>query len=171
MTNKKSIEELEDLFPTNDPIEPTDRESTWGIELHTPSSGSIPKEIISVDKRPTLNIEEKESDEGFHYWEPIIVTYKIGDGFDISSIYNWLAKSYQFLQGDAEEVELGSARLTLHGERGDVVEVWTCECYPTSVNFGDMSYSPSSEDVTCELTLSCSNVYYQSFTHDVDEIV
>lgn len=139
---------------------------------------SVPPDFVKVAARPNISFEETEINflhakmkiPGKASFENITVTY-----YDVApvrpdtilNLYNWIGGVYDFLgpNGTRENPRMASyaegaggyaglATLTMLDGGGAPLEAWKLfQCWPQSVNFGDLDYS-SNEESTIELTLA-----------------
>ena len=159
------------------------RKYRWTLSI-TPYCGSTPilSYFVKLASRPNLTIEETEINylngkmwiPGKGTWETITVTfYDMSNGGDgISSLYSWLATTYDFtdpvnLKQSSKIGTRGSkgysadAELFLYDGCGVAMENWSLSnMFPQAVNFGELDYS-SSEEVTIEVTLRYSQAKYK----------
>ena len=148
-------------------------------------SRGVPASFVKVAARPNLNIEETEVNflnakrflPGKGTWETVTVTYYDVAGDDVASnigLWDWLASVYDYTgagetfnpnvrQSSKRECYSGTGVLLLYDGCGNALEKWSMiDCWPQSINFGDLDYS-SSEEVTIEVTLRYSGVSYESY--------
>lgn len=152
------------------------RKFRWTFEVYDIcglGGDSIPANFVKLASRPNITFEETELNflngktwiPGKGTWETITVTYIDVATNDIRPLYRWLASVYEF--NDPVKLRMGNRDnwaatgiLTLYDGCGEELEVWSLEnMWPQSINFGDLDYS-SSEEVTIELTLRYSEVFY-----------
>jgi hypothetical protein len=120
-------------------------------------------------------------------WETITVTYYdiAGDASGTSNIglWDWLASVYDYTgsgsvvgvsspeyisnpdvkQSSRRECYSGTGVIGLYDGCGNALERWTLnDCWPQSINFGELDYS-SSEEATIEVTIRYQGVTYRSF--------
>ena len=144
---------------------------------------AIPTYFVKLASRPNLTIEETEINylngkmwiPGKGTWETITVTfYDISDGgVGITSLYNWLATTYDFTDpiGLKQSSKIGTPNsggysadgyLNLFDGCGTNMETWILSnMFPQAVNFGELDYS-SSEEVTIEVTLRYAECQYEN---------
>lgn len=147
---------------------------TFAVERQ---SGRVPASFVKMAARPNIQIEETEINflnaktwiPGKGAWEQITITYY--DVEDISGtgnteLWNWLASVYNFIdnvaltQSSRRVCYGGTGICTMYDGCGGELEEWRLfDCWPTSVNFGELDYS-SSEEATIEVQLRYSNVKY-----------
>ena len=158
------------------------RKFRWTLSINTPCQGVIPEYSVKLASRPNFTVEETELNflHGKMYipgkvtWETITVTFYdfAGRGVNgIGSLYSWLATVYNFTKPQqlhmmsrkgSNEVSgySGHAILNMYDGCGETIEQWILsDCWPQSVNFGDLDYA-SSEEATVEVTLRYSEVEY-----------
>jgi hypothetical protein len=155
------------------------RKFRWTFEISTPA-GTVPRHYVKVAARPQLDIDELEINylngvtwiPGKGKWQPLSVTYIDVAGADMSPLYSWLARVYDFSQQNptdhlpqSEKAGWnGTATLTMLDGCGTEIDRFILRsCWPQSINFGDLDYSDSAE-ATIELSLRYSEVSYQSVT-------
>ena len=120
-------------------------------------------------------------------WETITVTYYdiAGDASGTSNVglWDWLASVYDYTGGGAvagvsapefisnpdvkqssrRECYSGTGIIALYDGCGNALERWSLnDCWPQSINFGELDYS-SSEEATIEVTIRYQGVTYKSF--------
>jgi hypothetical protein len=154
------------------------RKFRWTFEVHDICGGrTIPKDYVKLASRPNVSIEETEINflhgktwvPGKATWETITLTYyDVAGTPDNLPLFDWLASVYEFT--DPVRLRMGSIRrdyagrglLILYDGCGQMLEEWTLrDCWPQSINFGELDYS-NSEECTIELTLRYSQVSYRS---------
>jgi hypothetical protein len=138
---------------------------------------NIGSQYVKVANRPSITFDETEINylqgkmfiPGKATFETISVTYyDVHQNTDSSilNLYNWIATVYDFLgpQGTVFNPRMsayangdggygGTGVLTLYDGGGNSLEEWKLsQCWPQSVNFGDLDYS-SSDECNIELTL------------------
>jgi hypothetical protein len=160
------------------------RKYRWMFEIFPNCGEAIPPYFVKLASRPSLTIEETEINyrngkmyiPGKGTWETITVTfYDMSDGTTgLASLYSWLATTYDFtdpvgLKQSSKSGDVGSdgyaadAWLYLYDGCGTPMEGWQMShVWPQAVNFGELDYS-SSEEVTIEVTIRFSQVYYTNF--------
>lgn len=164
------------------------RKFRWTFEVIRNGGQNVPANFVKVASRPNLNIEETEINflnakrflPGKGTWETVTVTYYdvANSGPDDATnigLWEWLASVYDYTgasqsdpnpnvkQSSTRECYSGTGRLLLYDGCGNPLEQWDMiDCWPQSINFGDLDYSVS-DDVTIEVTLRYSGVSYKSF--------
>jgi len=161
------------------------RKYRWTFEIKPYCKNQeIPTYFVKLASRPNLTFEETEINylngkmwiPGKGTWETITVTfYDLSDGgVGITSLYNWLATTYDFTDpiGLKQSSKIGTpgsggyscdGYLNLFDGCGTIMETWSLEnMWPQAVNFGELDYS-SSEEVTIEVTVRYSQVTYSNF--------
>lgn len=149
------------------------RKFRWTFEIDTPNKQKVPIHYVKVANRPSLEIEESEINflnattwiPGKAKWQPLSVTYVDVQNKEMKPLYDWILSLYDF----NSNTELfctekagwnATAILKMYDGCGNPLEQWSLSnCWPTSVNFGDLDYS-SSEEATIELSLRYSSVLY-----------
>lgn len=147
---------------------------TFAVERQ---NGRVPASFVKMAARPNIQIEETEINflnaktyiPGKGTWEQITVTYydvAVIGGRGNEELWSWLASVYNFLDNEAltqssvRRCYGGTGICTLYDGCGNELEEWRLfDCWPTSINFGELDYS-SSEEVTIEVQLRYSNVKY-----------
>lgn len=150
------------------------RKFRWMLAFIT-RCGTVGPHFVKTAARPQIDIDEVE----MHYrnavtwipgkarWQPITVTYVDAVHDELQGVYSWLASLYNFndrvnLPMTEKPGWAGVAELTLFDGCGGPLETWTLmNCWPQSVNFGDLDYA-NSEECTVEMTLRYSDVHYNS---------
>ena len=150
------------------------RKFRWVFAMSTPC-GNIPGIYCRSASRPSLEVESTQIDflnattwvPGKGRWQPITVSFIDVADIQMQGLYNWIATVYNFTdpvglsQGEKADWN-GTAFLNMLDGCGNVLETWGLgSCFPTSINFGDLSYE-SSDLATIELTLKFSEVSYVS---------
>lgn len=151
------------------------RKFRWTFEVTTPC-GNIPRHFVKVASRPQLEIDETELNflndttwiPGKAKWQPINVSYIDTTSMEMQGLYNWIATLYDFTESATTRSNqseksgwAGTALLTMFDGCGSPLEFWLLgDCWPQSVNFGDLAYDDSGE-ANIELTLRYSNVRYK----------
>ena len=153
------------------------RKFRWTFEVvELCGNQNIPAHYVKVASRPNLTIDETEINylnaktwiPGKASWETITVTYIDVATQDLKPLYDWLASVYNF--SNPITLEMGSRRgdyngvgiLYLYDGCGMPLEKWVLQdMWPQAVNWGDLDYA-ASDEVTVELTLRYSQVYYES---------
>jgi len=154
---------------------------------------TVPPSYVKTASRPNITFDEQEIHylhgrmylPGKPTFETITVTYYdvvAQDGSQpLAPLYTWISNVYDFMSspnawksarmaanalgGDSSYG--GTAYLSMLDGCGKALEMWTLfQCWPQSVNFGDLDYS-SAEEATVELTLRYAYAGYQSFCGDV----
>lgn len=164
------------------------RKFRWTFEVNRSEGKNVPANFVKVASRPNLNIEETEVNflnakrflPGKGTWETVTVTY-----YDVSEtgaesdanigLWEWLASVYDYTGGGIDDPNpnvkqsslrncySGTGRLLLYDGCGNPLEQWDMiDCWPQSVNFGELDYADS-EAVTIDVTLRYSGVNYRSF--------
>jgi hypothetical protein len=148
------------------------RKFRFTLEISTPC-GFIPKSFVKSAARPNIEIEETELHflnavtwiPGKGKWQPIQVTYYDAADQDLTGLYSWLATVYDFtkpveLRQSEKAGWAGTALLTMYDGCGNPLEFWLLQnCFPTSVNFGELAYEDSMYS-EIQLTLRYSDVIY-----------
>ena len=154
---------------------------TFTITPYCSRTKAIPSYFVKLASRPNLTIEETEINylngkmwiPGKGTWETISVTfYDMSNGGEgLSSLYGWLATTYDFtdplnLKQSSKIGTLGSngysadGALVLYDGCGTPMEEWNLSnMFPQAVDFGELDYS-SSEEVTIAVTLRYSQARY-----------
>lgn len=150
---------------------------TFAVDNICGGAKSVPADYVKVASRPNVSFEETEINflhgkmyiPGKATFETISVTY-----YDVAPVrsdtilhlYDWIGSVYDFLgqngtranprmSTNAEGANGYAAKGTLSmlDGGGNTLEYWELfQCWPQSVNFGDLDYS-SNEESTLELTL------------------
>lgn len=155
------------------------RKFRWTFAVTRKNGANVPASFVKVAKRPSLEVEETEINflnaktwiPGKGAWEQITVTYydvAVINGQGNEELWSWLASVYNYIDNDAltqssvRRCYSGTGICTLYDGCGNELEEWRLfDCWPTSVNFGELDYS-SSEEVTIEVQLRYSNVKYKN---------
>lgn len=154
------------------------RKFRYTLSIAWPGGDDIPQWYVKIAARPQLDIDEVEINflngvdwvPGKGRWQPITVTYVDAATSDLSPLYSWIATVYDFTQQNPQDHlpmserhgYRGTASLSMWDGCGTELERWTLSnCWPQSVNFGDLDYS-NSEEATIELTLRYSQVKYEA---------
>lgn len=154
------------------------RKFRWTFAVERDGGRRVPASFVKMAARPNIAIEETEINflnaktyiPGKGTWEQITITYYdvavVGGGTGNEELWNWLASVYNFLdnvaltQSSRRNCYGGTGICTLYDGCGGELEEWRLfDCWPTSVNFGELDYS-SSEEATIEVQLRYSNVKY-----------
>lgn len=163
------------------------RKFRWTFEVQT-SEGSgqdstvlVPEHFVKMAARPNISIEETELNflnaktyiPGKGTWETVTITYydvAVQDGAGNVGLWTWLANVYDYTnpvtlrQNSIRRHYAANGVCTLYDGCGTGLEQWTLgDCWPQSVNFGELDYS-SSEECTIEVTLRYSQVAYVSLS-------
>jgi hypothetical protein len=165
------------------------RKFRWLLEVRPYGGGNATdmKYFVKSAARPNLTVEETEINflnvkkwiPGKAAWETLTVTFYDVVTTDITSLWNWLASTYELYHnettGDKINQKMGNmvndygaqVILTMLDGCGTELETWTLDdVWPSGINFGDLDYS-SSEEATIELTLRYSIANYQSKCPDI----
>lgn len=166
------------------------RKYRWLFEVYNIGGANSPVNIsgsfVKVANRPQLEVEETELNflngktwiPGKATFQQLSVTYYDvaasagGDAAsNISALFTWLNRVYNFsnlnggitaTQGNSPAEYCGKGKLTMLDGGGFPLEQWTLiNCWPVSINFGDLDYS-SSEECTIELNLRYSYALYEN---------
>jgi len=155
------------------------RKFRWTFAVTGINGGAkaVPPDYVKVASRPNISFEETEINylhgkmyiPGKATFETVSVTY-----YDVAPVradtilylYDWIGSVYDFLSNSDTRANprmstnasgpggygaLGT--LTMLDGGGQNIEMWQMfDCWPQSVNFGDLDYS-SNEEATLELTL------------------
>lgn len=129
--------------------------------------------FVKVGSRPIHDSEKECSQSSDYiyeckYTQPQTTTITIFDASNegMTTLYHWLATVYDF--GTSPQTALKEAglveavvKLQLVDGCGVSMESYTLkDCYPTQINFGDLSYS-SSEEAEIELTLRYTELEFR----------
>jgi len=149
------------------------RKFRWTFSVIGAGGSVIPPDFVKVAARPNVTIEETELNflhgkmfiPGKATFETITVTW-----IDVTptrtdttlNVYNWIASVYNFFTPNSRNNPTMNTRtidytatgvLTLYDGCGDWLENWyLIQCWPQSVNFGDLDYT-NNEESTIEVTL------------------
>lgn len=147
------------------------RKFRWTMQV-AGAWGYVPEHFCTIAARPKLTLEETEVNylnhttwvPGKAKWEPITVTYLDVPNAGIGDLYSWIATLYNFNSNDLPMSEKAgwnaSAIIQLYDGCGSVLERWVLgSIWPSSVDFGDLSYEDS-DMVKVELQLRYSEVNY-----------
>jgi hypothetical protein len=154
------------------------RKFRYTFEINWPCGPPVPQWYVKIAARPQLDIDEVELNflngvdwvPGKGRWQPLTVTYVDAATYELSPLYSWVATVYDFTQQNPQDHlpqserpgYRGTATLRMYDGCGTEVENWTLQnCWPQSINFGDLDYS-NSEEATIELTIRYSQVRYES---------
>lgn len=140
--------------------------------------GTIPRSYVKVASRPKLTIEEKELNflnsteyyPGKGKWDALDVTYidVVDKAGTTLQIHNWIRTVWNFHDVvNMRQSEMlgwgGLANLGMYDGCGNLLELWQlAKCFPTSVDFGDLSYAESDE-ATIQLQIRYSQVHYFNY--------
>lgn len=159
------------------------RKFRWTFEVNREGGDGfrVPASFVKMAARPNLAIEETEINflnaktfiPGKGTWEQITITYYDvsiqGGGSGNEALWSWLASVYNFIdplkltQSSRRPCYGGTGICTLYDGCGNGLERWSLfDCWPTSVNFGELDYS-SSEEATIEVQLRYANVKYENY--------
>ncbi len=143
-------------------------------------------QYVKVANRPQLEVEETEINflngktwiPGKATFQQLAVTYYDIASTDaaVNNLLVWVNKVYNFKDGNSETIYAtqkntakggdgyaGNGVLTLLDGGGFALEEWKLiNCWPVSINFGDLDYS-SSEECTIELNLRYSFAKYTNY--------
>lgn len=162
----------------------------------TSAGGSLKVDPFYVKSasRPNISFDEQEIHylhgkmylPGKPTFETITVTYYdvvAQDGSQpLAALYTWISNVYDFMSSSTAWKTArmaanalggsssygGEAKLVMLDGCGKALERWTLfQCWPQSVNFGDLDYS-SAEEATVELTLRYAYAGYESFCGNVN---
>jgi hypothetical protein len=154
------------------------RKFRWVMSiLYCSGQRLVPASFVKTAARPSVTIEEIEINflnaktwiPGKASWETITVTYYDVNATENTELLSWLASVYDFT--DPTCLHMNSKRQDYAGQGilhildgcGNIMEQWVLDdMWPTSINFGDLSYD-TSEVCEIELTLRYSQVQYTSF--------
>ena len=160
------------------------RKFRWTFEVFEQTADGqgkqlVPEHFVKTAARPNISIEETEIHflngktyiPGKGTWETTTVTYydvAVSGGTGNEGLWTWLANVYDYTkpvtlkQNSIRRGYAGVGNLKMFDGCGSPLEQWTLgDCWPQSVNFGELDYS-SSEECTVEVTLRYSNVSYKS---------
>lgn len=154
------------------------RKFRYTLSISWEGGEDIPQWYVKIAARPQLEIDEVEINflngvdwvPGKGRWQPITITYIDAHTSELSPLYQWIAAVYDFTQQSPQDHlpqserpgYKGLATLKMFDGCGTELERWELNnCWPQSVNFGDLDYS-SSEEATIELTMRYSQVKYTS---------
>lgn len=155
------------------------RKFRWTFAVERDGGRRVPASFVKMAARPNIAIEETEVNflnaktyiPGKGTWEQITITYydveDVGNaGEGNTELWSWLASVYNFIdnlalsQSSVRRCYGGTGICTMYDGCGNELEEWRLfDCWPTSVNFGELDYS-SSEEATIEVQLRYSNVKY-----------
>lgn len=155
------------------------RKFRWTFQVKRDGNKIVPASFVKMAARPNIAIEETEINflnaktyiPGKGTWEQITITYydveDVGNvGGGNTELWSWLASVYNFIDNDkltqssVRRCYGGTGICTMYDGCGNELEEWRLfDCWPTSVNFGELDYS-SSEEATIEVQLRYSNVQY-----------
>jgi hypothetical protein len=145
-------------------------------------------QYVKVANRPQLEVEETEINflngktwiPGKATFQQLSVTYYDIASTDaaVNNLLVWVNKVYNFSDGNGEFISAtqknvaknaagdgyaGNGILTLLDGGGYALEEWRLiNCWPVSINFGDLDYS-SSEECTIELNMRYSFAKYTNY--------
>lgn len=134
---------------------------------------TIPEHFVKIAARPQIEIDETELNfrngvtwiPGKGRWQPITITYVDAAHAEMVGLYSWLATVYDFTepvnlhQGEKPDWNMNCI-ISMWDGCGVKIEEWLLKnCFPQSVNFGDLDYAVSDE-CTIDLTLRYSDVIY-----------
>ena len=153
------------------------------------STVGVGGQYVKVANRPQVEVEETEINflngktwiPGKATFQSLSVTYydvAASDGA-VQGLLNWVNRVYNFQDGKGDGIYAtqanvaidptgntgyaGIGKLSLLDGSGYNLETWTLyNCWPQSINFGDLDYS-SSEECTIELTLRYSYAKYLNY--------
>lgn len=153
------------------------RKFRWTFEIREVcGSRTIPRDFVKISARPNITIEDTEINflnaktwiPGKASWETITVTYYDVATIDNQTLWDWLASVYDFTDpvglrmASRRDDYAGVGSLILYDGCGAAIEQWELrDLWPQAINFQDLDYS-NSEEMTIELTLRYSNVFYRS---------
>ena len=150
------------------------RKFRFTLEWSTPV-GDIPIHFVKMAQRPQLEIAEAEINflnavtwiPGKGRWQPLSVTYHDVAHEDMRNLYNWIGQVYGYqlygqtsdnLTQSEKSGWAGTGTLKTFDGCGKEIERWTLyDCWPQSINFGDLSYEDS-EVCNIDLTVRFSRV-------------
>jgi hypothetical protein len=153
------------------------RKFRWTFAVERDGGKRVPASFVKMAARPNIAIEETEINflnaktwiPGKGAWEQIQITYydvTALDGTGNEELWSWLASVYNFIdnitltQSSRRRCYGGTGVCTMYDGCGQELEEWRLfDCWPTSVNFGELDYG-SSEEATIEVQLRYSNVKY-----------
>ena len=150
------------------------RKSRYTISGEFPS-GKIPEMFVKFPRRPAIN-ESYELEQSGTF---DTVHCDCGESEELKPLYNLCAAVYKFTDGKADEITdvnspeylesikelLGTAVVTMYDGCGVVLEKWTFgKVWPSSINFGDLDHSSSSETIV-EITWR-----YGSCEHEITKV-
>lgn len=159
------------------------RKFRWTFEVLNSQSRAVmvPEHFVKMAARPNISIEETEINflnaktyiPGKGTWETITVTYydvAVQNGTGNTGLWTWLANVYDYTnpvtlkQNSIRQNYAMIGNCTMYDGCGAALEQWALgDCWPQSVNFGELDYG-SSEECTIEVTLRYSNVTYTSLS-------
>jgi len=154
------------------------RKFRWTFAVERRGGKRVPASFVKMAARPNIAIEETEINflnaktwiPGKGAWEQITITYYdvavVGGGKGNEELWSWLASVYNFIdnvkltQSSTRDCYGGTGICTLYDGCGKELEEWRLfDCWPTSVNFGELDYA-ASEEAVIEVQLRYSNVKY-----------
>jgi len=153
------------------------RKFRWTFQIDLANGAFVPASFVKMAARPNLAIEETEINflnaktfiPGKGTWEQITITYydvAVLNGVGNDALWNWLASVYNFIdnialtQSSRRSCYSGTAKCTMYDGCGQELEEWKLfDCWPTSINFGELDYA-STEEATIEVQLRYSNVKF-----------
>jgi hypothetical protein len=154
-----------------DPATIIKRKFRYTLKWETPV-GEVPEFFVKVARRPQLDIDDTELHflnaitwiPGKGRWQPLSVTYIDVAHRDMQNLYNWISSVYDFntyagINGTGNHLPQSekagwNARgiITIFDGCGTALEQWTLlDCFPTSINFGELDYAVSDE---CNIELT-----------------
>jgi hypothetical protein len=165
------------------------RKFRWLFQVDGINGGgkSVPPDYVKVASRPNISFEETEINflhgkmyiPGKATFETVSVTY-----YDVAPVksdtilylYDWIGSVYDFLGRNGNRINpkmstnasgpggyAATGTLTMLDGGGLKLESWYLyDCWPQSVNFGDLDYS-SNEEATLELTLRYQFAKWENF--------
>ena len=145
-------------------------------------------QYVKVANRPQLEVEETEINflngktwiPGKATFQQLAVTYYDSASTDaaVNNLLLWVNRVYNFKDGGSEFIQAtqrnvaknaagtgyaGNGILTMLDGSGYAIEEWRLvNCWPVSINFGDLDYS-SSEECTVELNLRYNFAKYTNY--------
>lgn len=147
------------------------RKFRYTVEWNTPA-GLVPRHFVKLAGRPQLDLDETEIHflnaitwiPGKGRWSPLSVTYIDVAHSQMQSLYDWVASVYDFnkyadsghLPQSEKEGWAATGTISIYDGCGTELERWTLiDCFPQSINFGDLDYG-SSDECTIDLTIRFS---------------
>lgn len=148
----------------------------WIVEYELPK-GKF-RDLIRLKDRPSLKTEKEDSSTGKDKWEVIAITHVDCGENTMVPLYEYFHKCWSYIEQGKEELP-DELKITINLEllvpercpsclsiiHSDMkpIEGWILKkAFPTSINFGDLDYSSSSQ-IDIEITWKYEETEYKNY--------